>query len=266
MFNWWEIVAMLFAATTCILVILYSVRKNKTKISFKKDNKILTLSSNETNKATNFLKGCEDNLSPELIQLIKFLGINKTKDFTILMRKTLEYSDKKSKIEKSIMQDQMNSAELKFKIIETVVNKIFMDLMLQEYGRNVNLTNEISFIIFHNGIKVSLIEALRLLKLSFRENHFLDKNEHEFEDYCKEQAESLYYNWQIEFDTQYTNVLIPSPENLKSKINKNVIIGIIQDAFKSAREIAEIKTNILKKLEEDFDSECKNFAGADLNI
>ena len=38
---------------------------------------------------------------------------------------------------------------------------------------------------------------------------------------------------------------------LKSKMNKTVIINLIKDAFKTAREISSTKANILKKLEKD---------------
>lgn len=264
MFAWWEIISIIFAVTLCFMIVLIGIRKNKTKISFKKDDKTLILSATEDEyKDTN---GEIKKYPVKMLEVLNSLSMNRTKDFIILSRKTLEYSEKKEKIIYSIIQDQMNSAELKLKTIEIIVNKVFIDLMMEEYGRNVNLTHEISFIIFHNGIRVSLIETLKKLKIAFKENHFLDKTEHEFEDYCSEQSEGLYYSWQLTFDLQYVNSLIPSPEHLKSKINKTVIVNVIKDTFKTARELAEIKNKILKELEKDFDENCKIFTATDIKI
>ena len=264
MFDWWEIIAIIFTATLCFMIVLTGIRKNKARLSYKKDDKTLILSTTESEyKDTD---GEVKKYPAKMMAVVNSLGINRTKDFIILSRKTIEYSEKKETIIHSIIQDQMNSAELKLRMIETIVNKVFIELMMGEYGRNVNLTHEISFIIFHNGIRVALTEALKKLKVAFKENHFLDKTEHEFEDYCNEQAEGLYYSWQLSFDLQYVNSLVPSPEHLKSKMNKTVIINLIKDAFKTAREIANTKANILKKLEKDFDEDCKTLEETNIKI
>ena len=264
MFDWWEIIAIIFAVTLCFMIVLIGIRKNKARLSFKKDDKTLILSTTE-DEYKDTVGGIE-KYPAKMLEVVNILGMNRTKDFIILSRKILEYSEKKEKIIHSIIQDQMNSAELKLKIIETIVNKVFIELMMGEYGRNVNLTHEISFIIFHNGVRVSLIETLKKLKIAFKENHFLDKTEHEFEDYCSEQAEGIYYFWQLTFDLQYVNSLVPSPENLKSKMNKTIIVNLIKDAFKTAREIAATKTKILSELEKDFDENCKIFTATDIKI
>lgn len=255
---WWQIVILLGAFTACFLLIMNSIRKNKGVLKLKKkgEGTELTLTTEEQGKG-----------DTEKITVKEPVDNSRAKDFIILIRKTINYADKKNEIVNSTIRDQMNTADLKMKQIELAMNKMFIGLLVEEFGNNVNLMQEISYVVFHNAMRIAICETLLKMKQSFRENHFDDKGDYEFEDYIQDQASRLYYSWELLFRTQYLTSLKPSFEKFKDKMGKqeeNTLKSIFKDCFASAREISITKLRQLKELNDEFDEECRNFSGSDI--
>lgn len=249
-FIWWQIVIVVLVVTGCITWITKMLRKNKSNIFInKKEETTVGISSEESLEENN-----------------KLLEEDKIKDFIILIHKTINYMDKKQAIVSSIIRDQMNAADLKMKNFEAIANKVFYAAVFDEYGKSIDVMRETSYIIYHNSMRLGIVESMMKMKQSFRENHFNDKGENEFSEYVTEQANKLYYNWEMLFNEQYLVSLKPTQEDLRNKLHyqEMTIKSIFKDCFISAREIAAEKEEILKQLETDFDADCRSFSGSNI--
>ena len=253
-FIWWQAIAVIAAITISFLLIVNSINKNRVKATINGEKGLIRVESTD---------GKEIKQYPEkMITAIKNIEGDKTKDFIILIHKTIDFMEKKHEIINSTIRDQMNTADLKMKQAETLINKIYMMTVIDEFGKSIDIMNEVSYIIFHNSSRIGLSETLMKMKQSFRENHFTDKSDYEFTEYIEEQANKIYYSLETLFNTQYLISLKPTKENLHIKLHdqQTTIKNILKDCFISAREIAAEKEKEIKELETNFEEECKNIS------
>jgi hypothetical protein len=251
-FLWWQLIILIVVGTGAISFLIDRLQNSKKKLFIKKAEQ------------TTLGIEADDLEGKDLPQAEK--ADDKTKDYIILIHKTISYSDKKHLIFNSIIRDQMNYADLILRQLETTMNKEFIDLIIEEKGNDIDLIHEVSYIIFHGFIKLLTAETLMKMKQSFRENHFSTRTDFEFKEYVENQENKLVYGWESLFDNQYIYNLKPSRDELKKKIqSQNIFIGnIIKDCFYTAREIAITKEKEMKDAEEEFYKECREFAGTDI--
>jgi hypothetical protein len=256
-FLWWQLIVLIIVGTGAISFLISRLQNSKKKLFIKKAEET-TLGISEDDIDSKEVEDTEKKIDGALN--------DKAKDYIILIHKTISYSDKKHQIFSSIIRDQMNYADLILKQVETGMNKEFVDLIIEEKGRDIDLLHEVSYVIFHGFVRILISETLMKMKQSFRENHFSTRTDFEFKDYIENQENKLIYGWENLFDNQYIHGLKPNPDDLKKRIqSQNIFIGnIIKDCFYTAREIAIAKEKEMKDAEEEFYKECKEFSGADI--
>jgi len=274
-FNWWQLAITFSVITLCIISIIIALKKTKTsvKVEDSKGNKIQVGDNSDPQKptieaVTTFepVPEKEESFIPAQEEIAHLIPYCDQTLLALVIKKSILFGNKQTEISMVLkVQDQMNSAQIKINLFKGHLMKVYQDLIIEKKGNNANLLHDTAYIIFSSVVHNQAEQILLNLKQRFRENHFTDKHEEEFEEYVEGYISFYMDDWYSALSTFYPAALDPSREEIRNTITRNddnILREFLRDCFFQARTISMRNKTALQLMEAKFDKDIEDIIKA----
>lgn len=163
-----------------------------------------------------------------------------------------------------ILSDQMRESENFLQSCYDLLLTGFIDLLKKKKGSDINLFEQIEYKTYVSVLTIERSNARALLRRYFKENHLVEKNEKEFEEYKKERINQIVSTTKTFFAEHYFSTIFSPTANEvieNSLIFFNKIEGFLEKSFERSREIASEYYATIDKKKKDLDEKYKTIFG-----
>ncbi len=167
-----------------------------------------------------------------------------------------ELRHREDKIEYGVrLEEQMSFAEAKADEVLAFVMKSFVRALSEKLEKDIIIVETTSYKSYRNIMNIVTEQILKFVKHSFKENHYVEMDSSDFEEYSNKKVEAC-----INMGTEILNVIYATNEDITRnevyEINMNeksmsVIKPLMKSAFIKAREIAFKYDKELKEIRKE---------------
>jgi hypothetical protein len=183
------------------------------------------------------------------------------RDIITILRMQQEYWMSRNRIEMILtLEAQMQFAEDRLAQMRSNLRKEYL-MNLEDYTKNVGAqfsSRELKY--YALVLKLVIEEAVERLRHAFRDNHFVEKTDVDFESYRRDKSE-LIASAMMEAYHEYLGIGNLEAKEIRQELVYNKIRDVVSECFVQARKVAQEKHAEVMTLQQSFNDNIVRLFG-----